>query len=249
MRSMSSRGDHPKPWQRKAWVQVLAILLGVAPIYAMTIMSHLSRDQPYTLNEIFFYTTVVGGIMIVVLLLLLRYLCGERIRDLNLKRGKWWQDAVSGIVLAMTTFGLHNLLQDPLNRMFPREPMSGLGEFFDGLAQNPWVFALFLGPVLWIGVAGFEELTRVFLLSRLWKIWSAEGWRWFGVVLSAALFGLSHLYQGPAGMADTAINGLVLAVYYLIFGRVFPMIISHYLYDAIQFVMIVMLIRRGMIQF
>jgi hypothetical protein len=31
----------PRPWQRKAWVQVLAILLGVAPIYAMSIMSHL----------------------------------------------------------------------------------------------------------------------------------------------------------------------------------------------------------------
>jgi membrane protease YdiL (CAAX protease family) len=247
---MNSRADHPsKRWQRKVWVQVIAILLGVAPIYTMIIMSHLSRDQPITLNEIFFYTSVVDGIMIVVLLLLLRYLCGESIRDLNLKRGKWWQDALSGIVLAIITLGLHCLLQDPLNRMFSREPMSGLGEFFNGLAQNPWVFALFLGPVLWIGVAAFEELTRVFLLSRLWKIWPAEAWRWFGVVLSAVLFGLIHLYQGSAGVVDTAINGLVLAIYYLIFGRVFPMIISHYLYDAIQFVMIVVLIWRGVIQF
>jgi membrane protease YdiL (CAAX protease family) len=105
-----------------------------------------------------------------------------------------------------------------------------------------------MGPVLWIGAAGFEELTRVFLLSRVWRIWFAKGWRWFGVVLSAVLFGLSHLYQGPAGIVDTAINGSVLAVYYLVFGRIFPMIISHYLYDAIQFVMIVMLIRRGVIQ-
>jgi hypothetical protein len=142
---MNTRAHHPsKPWQRKAWVQVLAILLGVAPIYAMIIMSHLSRDQPITLNEIFFYASLVGGIMIVVLSLLLRYLCGERIRDLNLKRGNWWQDALSGIILAVITLGLHNLLQDPLNRMLPREPMSGLGEFFNGLAQNPWVFAFFL---------------------------------------------------------------------------------------------------------
>ena len=173
---MTPQVNHsPRPWQRKAWVQVLAILLGVAPIYAMSIMSHLSRDQPYTLNEIFFYATMVDGIMIVVLVLLLRYLCGERIRDLNLKRGKWWQDVLSGIILAAITLGLHNVLQDPLNKMFPREPMSGLGDFFNGLAQNPWVFALFVGPVLWIGVAGFEELTRVFLLSRLWEIWFAEG--------------------------------------------------------------------------
>jgi len=238
----------PKPWQRKAWVQILAILLGVAPIYTMTIISHLSREQPYTLNEIFFYTTVIGSIMIVVLLILLRYLCGEKIHDLNLKQGKWWKDVLVGIVLTALTLGLHNLLQGPLNSVFPREPMSGLGDFFNGMAQNLWLFALFIGPVLWIGVAGFEELTRVFLLSRLWKIWSASGWRWFGVVLSAILFGLSHLYQGPAGIIDTAISGLILAVAYLIFGRVIPLIISHYLYDAIQIVMVVILIQRGTIQ-
>lgn len=247
---MSYPEDHPsKPWQRQAWAQVLAILLGVAPIYAMTIISHLGRDEPYTLNEIFSYTTVVGTIMIVVLLLLFRYLCGERLRDLNLKHGKWWQDVLGGVVLAALTLGVHNLLQTPLNEMFPREPMSGLGDFFGGLADNLWLFALFVGPVLWIGVAGFEELTRVFLLSRLSRISSAPAYRWFGVLLSAVLFGLAHLYQGPAGVVDTAISGLILATYYVMFGRFFPLVVSHYLYDAVQFVMVVVLIRRGLIQF
>ena len=37
--------------------------------------------------------------------------------------------------------------------------------------------------------------------------------------------------------------------YYAIFGRFFPLVISHYLYDAVQFVMVVVLIRRGLIQF
>ena len=78
----------PKPWQRKVWVQVLAILLGITPIYTMTIISHLSKDKPYKLNEIIFYTTVIGSIMIVVLFILLRYLCGEKIHHFNLKPGK-----------------------------------------------------------------------------------------------------------------------------------------------------------------
>jgi len=147
----------PKPWQRKAWVQILAILLGVAPIYTMTIISHLSREQPYTLNEIFFYTTVIGSIMIVVLLILLRYLCGEKIHDLNLKQGKWWKDVLVGIVLAALTLGLHNLLQGPLNSVFPREPMSGLGDFFNGMAQNLWLFALFIGPVYGLALRGLKN--------------------------------------------------------------------------------------------
>jgi membrane protease YdiL (CAAX protease family) len=228
---------------------VLAILLGVAPIYAMTIMIHLSTDELPALRDIFLYTTVVAGIMIVVMLLLLRYLCGERISGLNLKAGKWWKDVVGGVVLGMTTLGLHLLLQGPLNRMFPSEPVSGLGDFFNGLAENVWLFVLFVGPVLWIGVAGCEELTRIFLLSRLWKIWSADAWRWSTVVLSAVLFGLGHLYQGTAGMVDTGITGLLLAVYYLVFGRVWPLIIAHYLHDAIQIVLLVILIRSGVVQF
>lgn len=238
-----------KPWQRKTWVQVLAILLGVTPTYLITILSHLSRDNPYTLNEIFLYTTVIASIMLIVLFLLLRFLCGERIGELNLKRSKWWKDILAGLLLFILTYGLHTVLQNPLSARFPRQPMSGLGNFFNGLAENPWFFALFIGPVLIIGVAGFEELSRVFLLSRLWKISSATIWKWFGVLLSALLFGLAHLYQGTAGVVDTALNGLVLAVFYLIFGRVFPLILSHYLYDAIQFVIVVTLIRGGVVQF
>jgi len=69
-------------------------------------------------------------------------------------------------------------------------------------------------------------------------------------VLSAILYGFRHLYQGPAGIIDTAINGLILAIAYLLLGRVIPLIISHYLYyDAIQIVMVVILIQRGTIQF
>jgi hypothetical protein len=230
-------------------VQVLAILLGVAPTYVMTIMSHLTRDEPLALRDIFLYTTALAGIMIVVIFLLLRYLCGERIRDLNLKPGKWWKDVVGGVVLGAITLGLHMLLQGPLNRMFPREPVSGLGDFFNGLAENVWLLVLFVGPILWIGVAGFEELTRIFLLSRLWKIWSADAWRWSAVLLSAVLFGLVHLYQGTAGIVDTGIHGLVLAAYYLVFGRAWPLIISHYLHDAIQIVLLVILIRSGVVQF
>ena len=35
-----------RPWQRTGGAQVVAILLGIAPIYGMTIVTHLNRDQP-----------------------------------------------------------------------------------------------------------------------------------------------------------------------------------------------------------
>ena len=43
-------------------------------------------------------------------------------------------------------------------------------------------------------------------------------------------------------------NKQKMAIYYLAFGRVWPMVISHYIHDAMQFVMIVTLIQRGAIE-
>ena len=47
---------------------------------------------------------------------------------------------------------------------------------------------------------------------------------------------------------STGIHGSVMAFYYLRIGRVAPMILVHYLHDAIQFVIIILLIWAGTIQ-
>ena len=46
---------------------------------------------------------------------------------------------------------------------------------------------------------------------------------------------------------STEIYGFVMAVYYLRIGRVAPTILAHYLHDAIQFVIIILLIWAGTI--
>lgn len=234
-----------RPWQGRGWAQALAILLGIAPIYAMTIVTHLGRDHPYSLDDILVYTCLIAGLALVALLLLLRVICGESFGDLNLKRARWWHDVLGGVGLAVLTLGVLYFIGPVIGRVLPGKPQNGLGDVFTGLARDPWRLALFLGPGLALGAAGFEELTRVFFLSRWWKIAPGATWRWLGVLISAGLFGLAHLYQGPAGMANAALSGLILAVVYLRFGRVWPLIISHYLHDAAQIVLVVCLMRAG----
>jgi len=233
------------PRQRSRWTQALALLLVVVPYYGMTIMSHITRDRPLSLNDIIFYTGAIASVALVVLLIILRYLCGERFSDLNLKPARWWQDVLGGIALAVLTLGTLYLLGPIIEQILPREAESGLGNVFDGLAKDPWLLALFVGPLLAIGVAGFEEITRVFVLTRWWKISSGTAWRWLGVLVSVVLFGLAHYYQGPGGMANAAISGFILAVAYMGFGRIWPLIISHYLHDAIQILLFAYLIRNG----
>jgi membrane protease YdiL (CAAX protease family) len=201
-------------------------------------MAQLQSDQPLSVKDVSLYSMAFGGIMIVVILLLLRYLYGERIRDLNLREGKWWKDILVGIGLSALTLASLILLSNPINSMFPSEPQSGMGDFFSEMVENPWLFAMITGPMLIIGAGVFEELTRVFLLTRLWNISSKKEWKWMTVILSAVLFGLGHMYQGPAGVIMTGISGLIMASYYLLFGRVASMMVAHYLHDALQFAMI-----------
>ena len=245
---MTASTDLRKTWQRRTWVQVLAILLGYIPPWLMALLSQ-AGGRTISLREMLGYTTAGAALFIAAILLLLRFLCGENPGELNLKAGLWWKDVLGGIVLGALTLGAKFALDPIILKLLPRasagaSPAIGL---FGEMARNPWLLALFLGPVLMIGVAGFEELSRVFFISRWWRISPAAGWRWNGVVVSAAFFGLVHIYQGPAGAVSVAINGLILAVWYVLTGRLLPLMVAHYLYDALQIVQVVILIRQGVI--
>jgi membrane protease YdiL (CAAX protease family) len=237
--------SRPKDWRKRAWVQLLAILVGYGSTYIPTILSELGRDQPLSASDVLFYTTVVGSIGIIVMLFVLRYICGERIGDLNLRAGAWWKDILLGIGLVVVTLGGHMLLRGPLMRLFPPEPGGGARGFLDEMVRNPLIFGLMMGPGLIIGAGVFEELSRVFLLTRLWKISPSRAGRWFGIVLSAVLFGVAHLYQGPAGMISAGITGLISAVAYHAFGRVAPLMLAHYLHDAVRFAAVYIMVNAS----
>jgi membrane protease YdiL (CAAX protease family) len=59
----------------------------------------------------------------------------------------------------------------------------------------------------------FEELSRVFMLNRLWIAWPQPGARWGVLIASAVLFGLVHAYQGPANAIVITVQGMLYALY------------------------------------
>jgi hypothetical protein len=86
-----------KPWQSRAWAQLLAVTLGPLPVYALLFATSLSSDSPYSPRDFILYATVISAPTIIVLLLLLRYLCGEKPRQLNLKPGTWTSDLLAAV--------------------------------------------------------------------------------------------------------------------------------------------------------
>jgi membrane protease YdiL (CAAX protease family) len=226
------------PRQSRSGIQLLAVALGPLPVYAYLFVHGLLSDGPYSAQDFILYSTVISLPIIIVLLLLLRYLCGERPRDLNLKPGKWTSDLLAAGILSVVTLSANILLNPLLAEVLPAPPNTSVIDLFQWLSQSPAMLALFLGVLLWIGVAQ-EEITRVFLLSRLWKVWPSTAARWGAVLIAACLFGLAHAWQGPTRIVWTGIYGLIMGLYYLRYGRVAPMIISHYFTNALQVVVFV----------
>jgi membrane protease YdiL (CAAX protease family) len=225
-----------KPWQTKAWVQLTAALLGVVPLYSLTIVAQIRGGMEISLWGFTFYLAVIAPISIVIVLLLLRLLCGERPGGLNLKGGRLPSDLAATLILSLVIV-VANVASTGLLAGLSRGSASNTSvrALFAELAGRPGLLALFLGLLMPLGAAS-EEVVRAFLLSRLWKVWTSTPGKLAAVAVSAGLFGLVHIYQGPVRSLSAGILGLIMALYYLRFGRVVPLILAHYLTNAIQVV-------------
>jgi membrane protease YdiL (CAAX protease family) len=92
-------------------------------------------------------------------------------------------------------------------------------------------------PVLLLSAAQnatVEEVIVVgYLLSRLDKLGVKTP---LAIAISACIRGSYHLYQGAGGFIGNATMGVIFAVLYKRWGRVTPLIIAHFLIDAVAFV-------------
>src|ERR1700678_4284782 len=92
-------------------------------------------------------------------------------------------------------------------------------------------------PVLLLSAfqnAALEEVVVLgYLVSRLERLGVRPS---RAIAISAVIRGSYHLYQGAGGLIGNAVMGLIFGVLYRRWGRVTPMIIAHFLIDAVAFV-------------
>ena len=89
--------------------------------------------------------------------------------------------------------------------------------------------------LLWAFANGFGEevVVVMYLLTRLGKL----GWKpWQAIAASATLRGSYHLYQGFSAGFGNLVMGVVFAWYFHKTGRVWPLVLAHFLIDAVAFV-------------
>ena len=236
--------DGARPWQDRPGAQLLGAALAAVPLVALALWMYVVREQTPTLGMMLGGPLVGGGILIVWTLLIHRAICGDRLAALGLRTDRWWLEGALGVVLAVVLLALHMVLNPLLARLFPPQPPpEEILELLGGLSRSPGLLALWLGPVVWIGIAGFEEVWRVHMLRRLWRVLPGRAGNWAVIVGCAALVAGVHLYQPPAIMLSIGLLSLLKGWYFLRTGRFWSLVVAHALYDSVQVVATVIAIR------
>ncbi|QPK79033.1 CPBP family intramembrane metalloprotease [Corynebacterium lizhenjunii] len=174
-----------------------------------------------------------------------------------------WLDAAlqlcsAGVLFAWGALALFLLAGDGIRPRKPQLADAPLGLFFAALIGLPglalYVFALHHGwskevipadfahpwvqvPALltWSAANAFAEefVVVLWLLHRLRGLGAAPA---VAVGTSAVLRGTYHLYQGvSAGLGNLAM-GVIFAYFYQRTGRIWPLVLAHFLIDAVAFV-------------
>ena len=180
-------------------------------------------DLAYQLSSIFFSLAPVA----LVLWLLWRWPGGNPFTRIGLDFKRVGRDAWQGIglflVIGVGTLGVY--AAGRALGVTTAISTSGLGEYW-------WTVPVLLLAALRNGL--LEEVVVVgYLFERLRRL----GWSTWAILLSAALLrGSYHLYQGLGPFIGNVIMGLIFGWLYLRTRRVAPLVIAHFLLDAVGFV-------------
>ena len=222
---------------------ILAICIAILPINIIMIWYRLTQTDNFSTSDMILYPLVFGGGISLLIWWLNKYLIKDSFKEtFNSGKGTWYWDIAVGLGLTAVYFALFFVERATLYQWIPNRnpPNTELIDTMADLANNPLLLLIWFGPVLWIGIALFEELSRVFLLKCLWNINENKNWHVVAIFLASTLIGVAHLYQGTAGIISIALKSVIMSFYFYKYRRIVPLIISHALYDGIQFAFFVM---------
>ena len=186
-----------------------------------------SRSPNHWFDLVLQLVGIAEALTPVVLVLYLMARSGEKPSAIGLDATQPGKDALRGAVIAAVIggagLGLYiaafqagaslNIVPESLPNVWWRIPVLLLSAAHDGILEE----------ILVIG----------YLLRRLDQL----GWTpWKAILAAAVLRGSYHLYQGFGAFVGNAVMGIIFGILYRRWGRVTPLIIAHFLIDAVTFV-------------
>lgn len=187
---------------------------------------------PAHFGELVVRVAIYKLLVVGVIYLLLR-IGGEGFAALGVSRTRWPARVGVGAAIGFVMFlGLNIGLSAALNALIPPSPdtVSSVTSFFrDPVHLLAWL------PIGIFGGGVVEELERIFVLTRFER-WLGRPGLVLGVVLSSAMFGFGHLYQGLGSALSTAVSGLVFALVYLRRRSALEPVVAHAFSDVLAMI-------------
>ena len=215
-----------------------AVTLIVLIPFGIMLWFRTHNSSGFASIELIAYPLIFGGLSIGVIYLLKRFYLKESLSEFNSGRGRWTTDIMWGFILVTIYFALFYVERLTLTGLLSFRSNSELLGLMLDMRSNPMLMAIWFGPVLWIGIALYEELIRVFILSSLWKFSDSSLWGVTVIVISAVIIGLAHWSQGSCGIVTIGIKSVVSGLFFYKYRRLLPLVIAHALYDGIQVAML-----------
>jgi membrane protease YdiL (CAAX protease family) len=227
----------------KSFRNILAISIAILPINTIVIWYRLTQAENFSTLGMTVYPLIFGGGTVILILLLNKYLLKASFKEtFNSDKGIWYWDILIAIGLTAIYFTLFFFTRATIYRWIPSHnpPNTELINTLIDLANSPLLMVIWFGPVLWVGIALFEELSRTFMLKALWNINEKKGWHIITIFLTSTLIGFVHLYQGTAGIISIGLQSIIICFYFYKHRRLLPLVISHGLYDGAQFLFFIL---------
>lgn len=207
------------PRQAAFDIAAVIVLVPLCAVGAGILVGLFSSGTPNLAVALFVQALLVlGGVY---LLLVSREQGFERIG----LRAPERRDVGRALIVLLAGFGVNVLLTLAIVVLSPEtleEHIAGLESLAVGLTDDTPLAAIF---ALLLLVGFYEEIVaRGLLLTRARQL---VGGFWPPALISATLFALGHFYQGLYGVVQTALFGLVLAVFTLRWGTLWPAILAH----------------------
>jgi uncharacterized protein len=176
---------------------------------------------------------------VVVLVLVGAVSCALRRQSIGYRRPPSWRNTAAvalAVAAALQVFSI--FVVDPLAIRFTGQT-ADLSDF-QPVVGNMKLAAIYL-LVIWSFAAFGEEFAyRGYLLRRtIDALGGSTRGAVAAVLLCGALFGVGHFYQGPVGMIDSTVSGLVFGTLYVKSGgNLWPSTLAHGLTDTLALALI-----------
>jgi membrane protease YdiL (CAAX protease family) len=204
---------------------LLLVLSAVAVIGYLSVHRHGAVLQPHRL---FFYLTTIAWEWILVAYIYL----GLRRRGKSIRNiaGRSWESASDFFVDIAIAFGFWIAALFVLSLVAHAVGSNGMSQAARLLApQGPFESLLWVALAVTAGIC--EETIFRGYLQRQFVAWTRSAA--IGVLLSAALFGAGHLYQGAKATVVIGVYGLMFGILAEARQNLRPGIITHAWHDAI----------------